>query len=72
MANGKDNLIPFSERSKEEARACGKKGGIKSGKVRKKVDLKKAMELLLSLNISDPKIKNSLRVWVWQEIINPL
>lgn len=33
--NGQENLIPFSKRSKEEARALGRKGGINSGEVRK-------------------------------------
>lgn len=35
MANEK-NLIPTSERSKEEARELGKKGGINSGKARRR------------------------------------
>ena len=47
---GKDNLIPTSERSKEEARELGRKGGKKSGESRRK---RKAMreqaELLLSM-----------------------
>lgn len=30
------NLIPFNQRSKAEARALGKKGGIKSGEARRK------------------------------------
>ena len=43
-----DNLIPFSERSKEEAREMGKKGGIASGKARKeKATMKKTLEMLL-------------------------
>ena len=35
MANNVDNLIPFNERSKEEARELGKKGGIASGEARR-------------------------------------
>ena len=36
MANdGHDNLIPFSKRSKEEARECGRKGGKASGRLRR-------------------------------------
>lgn len=36
MANkGQDNLIPFSERSEEEARELGRKGGIASGEARR-------------------------------------
>ncbi len=32
---GQDNLIPTSQRSKDEARELGRKGGIASGKARK-------------------------------------
>ena len=32
---GQENLIPMSERSKEEVREIATKGGINSGKVRK-------------------------------------
>lgn len=39
-----DNLIPFSERSKEEAREMGRKGGIASGETRR---AKKAMREIL-------------------------
>jgi hypothetical protein len=47
-----ENLIPFSERSQEEARELGKKGGIASGKARKeKRQLKDELELLMQ-NIS--------------------
>lgn len=45
---GQENLIPMSERSKEEVRAIGKKGGIASGKVRKeKATMKATLEKLL-------------------------
>lgn len=45
------NLIPFSKRSKSEARENGSKGGKKSGEVRrKKRDMKAVMEQLLSLS----------------------
>lgn len=40
------NLIPFSERSKEEAREMGKKGGIASGETRRQ---KKAMREMLEM-----------------------
>ena len=33
---GKENLIPCSERSKDEVREIGRKGGIASGKARLK------------------------------------
>jgi len=45
---GVDNLIPMSERSKEEARELGRKGGIASGVARKeKATLRKTLEQLL-------------------------
>jgi hypothetical protein len=54
--NNEDNLIPFSERSKEEARELGRKGGIASGEARKKKKLfKEHIELLLSLPLKDKK-----------------
>jgi hypothetical protein len=50
MAKGHENLIPFSERNKEEARELGTKGGKKSGETRRrKRDMKTAMNYLLSL-----------------------
>ncbi|MDY5968640.1 MAG: KGG domain-containing protein [Bacteroidales bacterium] len=46
---GKDNLIPMSQRSKEEARECGRKGGKASGRVRReKREFKELLELALS------------------------
>ena len=60
--SGIDNLIPFSERSKEEARASGKKGGINSGKTRrKKKNMKEALQLLLSLDVKSPKVREQLK-----------
>lgn len=49
MANkGQENLIPFTERTKEEQREIARQGGIASGIVRKeKATMKKALELLL-------------------------
>lgn len=45
---GVDNLIPMSERSKEEAREIGRKGGINSGIARReKATLRKTLEQLL-------------------------
>jgi hypothetical protein len=56
VVHNEDNLIPFSERSKEEARMYGKKGGIASGEARRaKRDLRKAMELLLEKEFKDAK-----------------
>ena len=44
-----DNLIPFtSEQSREEAKINGRKGGIRSGEVRReKATFKKTLEMLL-------------------------
>lgn len=49
MANkGQENLIPFTERTKEEQREIARQGGIASGIVRKeKATMKKVLELLL-------------------------
>ena len=52
--HGHENLIPIGQRSSEEVRELGRKGGIASGKSRrKKRDLKQKMKLLLSLPASD-------------------
>lgn len=43
-----ENLIPFNQRSEAEARELGKKGGIKSGEVRrKKAAEREALKLTL-------------------------
>ena len=56
MAN--KNLIPFSERSKEEAREYGRKGGIESGKARReKARLKKAAEQFINMPITDEETR---------------
>ncbi len=53
MANEK-NLIPANRRSLSETRENGRKGGLKSGEARrKKKSMKQAMNLLLSLPVSD-------------------
>ena len=62
MARGnRDNLIPANERSCEEVKELGRKGGIKSGKTRrKKADLKKAMNSLLTSKVNNKKIEEKL------------
>lgn len=59
MAGGEENLIPMSERSKDEVREIAAKGGVNSGKTRRK---RKAMreqaELLLSMPFQDIKVKD--------------
>ena len=45
---GQENLIPMNERSKDEVRELGQKGGIRSGKVRReKATMKATLEKLL-------------------------
>ena len=57
--NGQENLIPMSERTKDEVRAIARKGGINSGKTRRKKKLMaEQIELLLSLPIKD---KNAIK-----------
>lgn len=58
---GTENLIPFSQRSKEEAREKGRKGGINSGKTRRKnAQIKKCLNTLLAMSPSD-NIKKMLK-----------
>lgn len=52
--NGKDNLVPVTMRSKEEARAISSKGGIASGKSRRKKKLfRECFDELLSGDVID-------------------
>ena len=60
MANEK-NLIPNSKRTPEELREMTRKGGIASGKARrKKANLKKAFETIMQADVASPKIKKQL------------
>lgn len=60
MAN-EQNLIPFSERSENEARENGRKGGIASGAARRrKRSLKEAADLYLSLPVTDRRVWNKI------------
>ena len=53
MTNGIDNLIPNSERSPEEVRENGRKGGIASGVARRrKKDLREACLAILETEIT--------------------
>ena len=58
--DGTKNLKPVTERTKEEARAISSKGGKASGIARRKNWSKKAFETLLSLDVTDSKIKKQL------------
>lgn len=57
-----NNLIPQSERTKEEQRKIAIKGGIASGKARRrKKFIKEQLELLLSLPLKDENAKKKLK-----------
>ena len=63
MANN-ENLIPFSKRSKNEAREYGKKGGKASGEARrKKADFRRTLNLLLTTEINSEE---------WTPLLNAL
>lgn len=60
MAN-EENLIPFSERSQNEARENGRKGGVASGAARRrKRSLKEAADIFLSKEPTNTKVWNAL------------
>ena len=60
MAN-EENLIPFSERSENEARENGRKGGIASGAARRrKRSMKEAADYYLRLPETDRRTVNAL------------
>ena len=55
---GENNLIPMSERSKDEARELGRKGGENSGKARReRKKMREQAELLLSLPLKNEKLR---------------
>lgn len=61
---GQENLIPMSERSKEEVRAIARKGGINSGETRrKKKTMRETLEQMLDevANIEGNKDKLTYR-----------
>jgi hypothetical protein len=66
-----ENLIPFSERSKEEARLLGSKGGIASGKVRQEKKLLKDLleEALLTKTDTGNKYIDITRAIIEQAAI---
>lgn len=62
MAN-EENLIPNSERSPNEVRENGRKGGVNSGVARRrKRSLKESADLFLSLSVSDKKEWNKISI----------
>lgn len=57
-----NNLVPMSERSIEEARAIGRKGGINSGKARRqRRKARECMEEILSCDVQEGKVKEALK-----------
>ena len=55
------NLIPNSERSPEELREMGRKGGIKSGEARrKKRDQEKTARMLTDILSNSPEFKSRM------------
>ena len=60
MAN-EQNLIPFSERTQNEARENGRKGGVASGAARRrKKSLREAADYFLSLPVAEKKTWNKI------------
>ena len=58
------NLIPNSERSPKEVRENGRKGGIKSGQVRREQKTYREMaKAMLSATITDENILNELQAY---------
>ncbi len=56
MAAGKNNLIPMNERTEDEQREIARKGGIESGKARRrKRTMKEAAQIVLNAPVSAEK-----------------
>ena len=61
MANNEENLVSLADRTTEEKRAIGIKGGKASGEARrKKKTMKEQAQLLLSLAVKNPKLKKAM------------
>ena len=59
-----ENLIPNSQRSPSEVRENGRKGGIKSGQVRREQKTYREMaKAMLSATITDKNILNELKAY---------
>lgn len=66
---GQENLIPMSERSKEEVRAIARKGGINSGKARaEKKRMKEIIELVLKMPLNTGEAANIEQISSFAEI----
>jgi hypothetical protein len=54
MSGGKDNLIPMSERSEDEARELGRKGGKASGRTRReRKSIREGLNAILAAPVKD-------------------
>lgn len=59
--DGRANLIPMSARSKNEAREMGRKGGINSGKARRKqANFRKVLNQILTMKVPDDVMREQL------------
>ena len=58
----KENLIPFNKLTEKEQRELASKGGKASVKAKKKKkNMKEALQLLLSLDVKSPKVREQLK-----------
>ena len=63
MANGQDNLIPFNQLAEDERREIAKKGAKASAAVRRrKADLRKIAEGMITGDISEMMIKSLIDI----------
>lgn len=59
---GYENLIPFTERSKDEVREINRKGGIKSGEARRaKKTVKECLKMYSEMKVTSPEMKSALK-----------
>lgn len=63
------NFIPVYERTKEELSEMGRKGGIKSGEVkRQKKQMKETLEILLSMPLNKKKVYEVEEIQSWGQL----
>lgn len=66
---GEENLIPMSERSPEEAREMGRKGGIASGKARQeKKRMRETIDTILKMVLNPGKGANIEEIQAFAEL----
>jgi hypothetical protein len=62
MKDGRDNLIPMSARSEDEARELGRKGGRASGKKRReRKSIREGLNAILSAPVKDKAVLAELK-----------